>query len=116
MSELAASLALAAFALAGAAAAQPGLGDPTRPTPLVAPAEERVATLAGPAPRWRLQSTLIADERRVAVINGRSVAQGTRVEGALLREVRNDGVTLEVDGRSVQLRLQGASDFKRAGP
>ena len=106
-------LAAAMLGVAGTAPAQQGLGDPTRPTSLEEPAPERPAQ-AGP--RWRLQSTLVADSRRLAVINGRTVAEGERVDGATVQEVRQGGVTLEVEGRRIELRvLQGTADVKRNG-
>lgn len=107
-------LAAAMLAAAGTVAAQSGLGDPTRPTSLDEP--EPVAKAAQSGPRWRLQSTLVADSRRLAVINGRTVAQGERIDGAMVREVRQGGVTLEVEGRRIELRvLQGTADVKRGG-
>jgi MSHA biogenesis protein MshK len=98
--------------LAGAAAtpAQP-LGDPTQPTALDAP--EPTERRAASGPRWRLQSTLVADNRRLAIINGRTVGPGDRIDGALVREVRQEGVTLEVEGRRVELRMLGSVDVKR---
>jgi hypothetical protein len=89
------------------------LGDPTQPTALNEPAAAGPAQRAGP--RWRLQSTLVADNRRLAVINGRRVAAGDTVDGATVREVRQEGVTLEVDGRRIELRMLGTVDVKRAG-
>lgn len=105
-------LALAVLAAAGLAQAQQ-LGDPTRPTALDEPEAAGQAVKAGP--RWRLQSTLVADNRRLAVINGRTVTSGDRIDGATVRDVRQDGVTLEVDGRRVELRMLGTVDVKRAG-
>jgi MSHA biogenesis protein MshK len=104
----AAALVLAAFV----ASAAGGLGDPTKPTPLGA---EEQAARAAAAPRWRLQSTLVADTRRLAVINGRTVAQGGRIEGATLVEVRQDGVTLEEDGRRIRLRLLRETPAVKSG-
>jgi MSHA biogenesis protein MshK len=104
----AAALVLAAFV----ASADGGLGDPTKPTPLGA---EEQAARAAAAPRWRLQSTLVADTRRLAVINGRTVAQGGRIEGATLVEVRQDGVTLEEDGRRIRLRLLRETPAVKSG-
>jgi MSHA biogenesis protein MshK len=106
------ALALAFAVTTAAAGAQSGLGDPTKPTALTAPEEERAAQ----GPRWRLQSTLVADTRRLAVINGRTVAQGGRIDGATLLEVRQDGVTLEVAGERIRLRLLNeAVNVKRSG-
>lgn len=102
---------LALLACTGLAGAQQ-LGDPTRPTALD---EVEPAARAETGPRWRLQSTLVADSRRLAVINGRTVAAGDRIDGAVVREVRQEGVTLEIDGRRVELRMLGSVDVKRAG-
>lgn len=104
---------LLALLAAAPAAAQTGFGDPTRPTSLSEPEAGRASAPQGP--RWRLQSTLVADSRRLAVINGRTVAQGAQVDGARLVEVRPDGVTLEEGGRQIVLRLPGAVNVKRSG-
>ncbi len=103
-------LGLALLAGAAATPAQP-LGDPTQPTALDAP--EPTERRAASGPRWRLQSTLVADNRRLAIINGRTVGPGDRIDGALVREVRQEGVTLEVEGRRVELRVLGSVDVKR---
>ena len=94
------------------AAAQGGLGDPTRPTSL---SEPDSAAAAAQGPRWRLQSTLVADSRKLAVINGRTVGQGGRVDGAQVVEIRQDGVTLDHEGQRIVLRLPGSLDIKRSG-
>jgi len=104
------SLLAAAMLAAAAAAAAQALDDPTRPTALAEP--ERAAR-AESGPRWRLQSTLVAEDRRLAIINGRSVGPGDRVDGATVRDVRQDGVTLEIEGRRIELRMLGAVDVKR---
>lgn len=106
-------LAVALLVLGGPALAQSGFGDPTRPTSLSEPEPERERVVEGP--RWRLQSTLVADQRRLAVINGRTVVQGSQVDGARLVEVRQDGVTLEADGQRIDVRLPGAMNIKRSG-
>ena len=106
-------LAAVLLALPAAVSAQHSLGDPTRPTSLSEPDES--AEKATQAVRWRLQSTLIADDRKVAVINGRTVSQGERIEGATLLEVRSDGVTLQEDGQRRVLRLPGRIDVRSGG-
>jgi hypothetical protein len=106
-------LAVALLLAAAPALAQSGFGDPTRPTSLSEPEPEQARAVQGP--RWRLQSTLVADQRRLAVINGRTVVQGARVDGARLVEVRQDGVTLEADGERIDVRLPGAMNIKRSG-
>lgn len=108
---IAAAALLAALALE--AGAEPALGDPTRPTALISAAA--AAAAAAPAgPRWRLQSTLVADDRRLAVINGRTVSRGDRVDGAQVVEIGDGGVTLELAGRRLQLHVvPPAIDVKR---
>ncbi len=106
---LPALLALALSAGAASASAQ-GLDDPTRPTSLSEP--EPAARRSEAGPRWRLQSTLVADDRRLAIINGRTVGPGDRVDGATVKDVRQGGVTLDVEGRRIELRPLGAVDVK----
>jgi MSHA biogenesis protein MshK len=85
-----------------------GYGDPTQPTPLDRPSmpasDGSVADRIEPS-RWTLTSTLIAGDRRVAVINGRSVALGARMDGARLVAVDAGGATIEHDGRRIRLLL-----------
>lgn len=101
--------------MAGAAVAQEGLGDPTQPTAI----NERTSVAAQSAatgPRWRLQSTLISGDRRLAVINGKTLRVGDAIDHAALVEVRPDGVTLEYDHVRMNILLLPASArVKRAG-
>lgn len=99
-------LAASASALLGAWTARAegaAVGDPTRPTALnQAPAPDRTRA---EGPRWKLQSTVIAPDRQLAVINGKQLRTGDRVDGATVLEIRSDGVTLQVDLRRMELRL-----------
>lgn len=102
-------LATSLLATAGAVAGPLGYGDPTQPTPLdrpaiVAASEGPVADRIAPA-RWTLTSTLIAGNRRIAVINGRSVALGARIDGARLVAVDAGGASIEHEGRRIRLML-----------
>lgn len=97
------------LAIAGAMAGPLEYGDPTQPTPLDRPA---VGTASDTAianrietPRWTLTSTLISRDRRVAVINGRSVALGARIDGARLVAVDAGGASIEHEGRRIRLQL-----------
>lgn len=98
--------------LLGAAAAAQDLGDPTKPT--------AITTHGGAAgesagPRWRLQSTLVADTRRLAVINGKTVRPGERIDGATVVEVRSDGVLLDFEGQRMEIRLLQTGVRRRGG-
>lgn len=76
--------------------------DPTRPaTRLETSSPTRVA-----APRsWTLESTLVAADRRVAVINGKLVSEGESVDGARVVEIRNLDVLIQTASRRMTLQL-----------
>ena len=96
-------LAVCALAAPLLALAEGGsLGDPTRPTAL----NEVVSTKVGDSgPRWRLQSTRVSAERRVAVINGKTLRVGDVVDGATLVDIRSNGVSLHFGRGRVELPL-----------
>jgi MSHA biogenesis protein MshK len=101
--------AIACLVATSAHAGPLGYGDPTQPTPLDRPAANAPSG-DGAAPRsdsarWHLSSTLVAGNRRVAVINGRSVALGARIDGARLLAVDAGGALIEHEGRRIQLQL-----------
>ena len=96
-------LTLALACSCGAAAAQGGpLADPTRPPSAVAerPASEAAAP-AGP----RLQSVLISPTRRVAVISGKTVAQGGKFGDATVASITESAVLLRYPDRKETLQL-----------
>ncbi|MFW5927547.1 MAG: hypothetical protein ACOCSR_05790 [Wenzhouxiangella sp.] len=81
--------------------------DPTRPP---SPAEirawfegDRVAD--DPRSPWKLQSVLIAENRRVAVINDRRVKIGDHVADAEVIEIEPGRVVLRHDDREVSLNI-----------
>ncbi len=49
------------------------------------------------APHWYLSSTLISAERRIAVVNGRSVGVGDRIDGAQVLAILPYAVRLKHD-------------------
>lgn len=97
--------------IAGTAAAVP---DPTRP-----PTAEEIRAWqsqdTGQPTAWRLESVLISERRKVAVINGRTVGVGDRVDGALVTAIEPGSVSLSADGRTLDLTLarQARSDDNR---
>lgn len=113
---LIAAVLLATPALAGAVLAQGMLTDPTRP-PTVAPAAG-AAEAAGGSSRVapRLQSVLISPHRRLAVIDGRTVALGGSVGGATLVQVAETHVTLRTGGETQVLELHPGAGRKPATP
>lgn len=85
------------------------LRDPTRPKqPRQAPQEVET-----PVTRYSVDSILVSDSRRIAVINGVSVAQGESVAGARVERIARDRVLLEVDGERRTLVLDPAPSIRR---
>lgn len=84
-----------------AAVAAEQLRDPTRPSWLPDPGRQQRPVVT----RYRLESVLIAAERRVAVINGRVVTVGDVVDGAAVLSIEPEAVTLRRDGRELVLKL-----------
>ncbi|MBE3025792.1 MSHA biogenesis protein MshK [Janthinobacterium sp. BJB1] len=98
------ALAGALLALAPGAFAQ-ALADPTRPPD--APPVQGGAATAGAA-RPQLQSVLIANQpggRRLAVIDGRSVRAGDKLDGAVVVGIGEASVTLRRGKTLETLRL-----------
>lgn len=96
-------------ALAPAWAGPLGYGDPTQPPAhLAGPDEGGAPPIEVARPRWQLSAVIVAGQRRVAVINGRSVALGASIAGARLLAVEADGVTMEHENRRIRLKLPPA--------
>jgi len=88
------------------------LADPMRP-PDSQDAPNSAEAPVAPRPALTLQSTLVSGDRRSAVINGRSVGVGERVNGARVVAISASGVRLR-DGRGVfTLRLPSAGGLQR---
>lgn len=110
---LLATLALAAWP---AAHAQPALSDPTRP-PNVLPGAARDASQPADAPATasRLQSVLISPHRRLAVIDGRTVPLGGKVDDATLVQIAETHVLLKRGDEVKTLELYPGVSRKAAG-
>ena len=114
--------ALAGLLLATSAAIAGALefGDPMLPAgvdaaaanlpPGAPPTDARPSPADGP--RWQLTSTLLSDQRRVAVINGRSLRPGESVDGARLVSVGPRQAVIRAGGRLHTLRLPDAGENK----
>jgi MSHA biogenesis protein MshK len=96
-------LALPGAGAAGRAHAQDALPDPTRPPAAMLPAATGAPAVAEDA--LRLQSVIISEERRGAIIGGEYVALGGRVGDARLTRVEPSGVVLRGPGGEVALPL-----------
>jgi hypothetical protein len=74
-----------------------GLQDPTRPATSAASAASDTALT--------LESVLLARERKIAVINGKLVAEGDSVGGAKVISIGKNNVRLRHRGQIVELVL-----------
>lgn len=66
------------------------------------------------APHWYLSSTLISPQRRLAVVNGRSVSIGDRVDGARVLAILPYAVRLRHDDTVLTVYLV-TRDVKHRG-
>ena len=82
--------------------------DPTRP-----PSAQEIRAFFGQesnatepeAQRWQLQSILIADQRRIAIINGRRVSEGDRINAAEVLTIEPGRVELRHRSEPIVLIL-----------
>lgn len=77
------------------------LEDPTRP-----PAGKGHAAAQSPARQFTLNSVMIGEQRRMAVIDGQPRGVGDVFDGARVRSISASGVELVVDGDVRVLQLQ----------
>ena len=87
------------------------LKDPTRPPSHHNNPINASGTKA--APRWVLSSTLIAAERRMATINGKTVGVGQKIGGARVVTIDPSRVALRNGDKEIILELLPV-DIKRA--
>lgn len=97
-------LATLLLGMAAKAASADRLVDPTRPpaaraTPVAAAQEEGV----------RVEAVLRSQDRNVAIVNGRVVRAGDRVNGIRVAEILTDGVRYERDGQTHVARINNPS-------
>jgi hypothetical protein len=100
----------------GTAAASDALPDPTRPAAGAAVIAPATATVA--APRPRLNSLLIAEQRRIAVIDGELLTEGQT--GRRVRVLRIDAqgtdVVVLATGEPLRLSFEGHQRVRRSEP
>ena len=84
-------------------AATSTLTDPTRPSyPSIHGSQQLPGTVASD---WILNSTLVSDERRVAVINGTHVTEGESIGNATVVRIRKLDVDIQIPGKRITLTL-----------
>lgn len=102
------TLVACALAVTHGALAEP-IGDPTRPPALLMGSDSTVEEAAQPQ---QLQSVLLATGRKVAVINGQSVALGGQIGDAFVTEISATGVVLRRGTEITRLELLPGIDKK----
>ena len=88
--------------------AQPKLADPTRPPPSAAQETQTASEAKGAKPQPRLQSVLISQRRKLAVIDGRTVRLGGVIDGARVVAITEGSVTLRRGAETRTLSLYPA--------
>ncbi len=97
-------LTVATTLLLGAVASQAAepQRDPTRP--YSAPVANTNVT------GFRTTAVFVARDRRIAIVNGKRVAKGDRVDGAIVVEILSDQVRLNLHGKAISARLLPAAE------
>lgn len=84
-------------------------GDPTRPTEY-----KPVVKATKVAKRhYALSYVMVGDKRKVAVINGKHVVPGSRVDGARVLAITTKGVRLQVGNQVRVLTISKQAGFKK---
>lgn len=96
--------AMACVVLISAPAWSDGSSDPTQP-PQASPAAALIAGTAPVAPAYTVQSILFSPRRRLALVNGQEVHEGSQLGGARVVAIASGAVTLDVAGHRQTLLI-----------
>ncbi len=91
--------------LAMPAGAQGGDQPPDPTVPLARPAQELARSLTQESTRFTLQATLVSEDRKLAIINGRTYHEGAKIGGRTVIEIQRGRVTLAAKDNSRVLHL-----------
>ncbi len=83
------------------------LRDPTRPyavAPVVRPTTAGAVAVAK-ATGFSVTAILVSKKRRVAIVNGKRVSEGDKVDGATVVKILADRLRLDLDGKEFTTRL-----------
>ena len=84
-------------------------GDPTRPTEY----KPVVQSMEIVKRHYALTYLMVGDKRKVAVINGKQVVPGSKVDGARVLTITAQGVRLKVGDRIRMLTISKQTGFKK---
>ena len=89
---------------------EPAVAAPGRIEQVVSPGQLPPAGRQWTAPQLEVSDILggTGSGSRMAVVNGLPVMEGTRVDNALVKEIRDGQVLFEIDGRSVVVPQRAA--------
>ena len=104
------NIALLTCLICNQAISETKLADPTRPDFLND--QSRTTVKKQPSTRFNLQQILITPKRKSAVINGKSLQVGQKVNGASLIAIYKDKVQLSFQGKLINLYLTYAKNIK----
>lgn len=79
------------------------LTDPTRPPGMVF--QKHFSSVVKRNSPWKLSSTLIASDRKLATVNGKIIRQGDRVNGALLIDIQSWNVTFQKNNKKFKVYM-----------
>lgn len=102
---------VALLALPALATAADEVRDPMQPTWLRG-GNSPAQSVQSPRQRFSVDTIVVSPERRVAIINGRSVGVGEWINGAKVLKIDPDAVTLELDGARFTIAL-AITDIKK---
>ncbi len=83
------------------------LRDPTRPyavAPVAAPTTAGAGAVTK-VTRFSVTAILVSQKRRVAIVNGKRVSEGDKVDGATVVKILADRLRLDLDGKEFTTRL-----------
>lgn len=86
-----------------------GLSDPTQPlmsklSPADVPGEDRLLDgLMGMLTSYTVSSILVSDARKIAIVNGTQVTEGSEIDNAKVIAIERASVTLEVDQETIKV-------------
>lgn len=72
--------------------------DPTRPY-------SAQSVVSSSTTAFDVSAIFVSKERRVAIVNGKRVTEGDQVNGAIVVEINQDGLRLNLHGRELTTRL-----------
>ena len=84
--------------------AQETLRDPTRPWSARSVVPVGTVTATG-VTGFRVTAIFTSEKRRIAIVNGRRVSEGDRVDGATVVEILADDLRLDLNGKTITARV-----------